>query len=747
MKKFFGGNRYLTEWILLLGGLLLVAAVIGLTFYQEYVDIGRREHERLANQASVVSKNLGRALAVLDRALTGIRDDLPNWRGMEGGMSLASHRLRAFSNAMRSVRAMLVLDVNGNAIASSRPELLGRSFSQREYFIHARAHPDPGVFYVSAPFQTALNLWTMTVVRTIHAPDGQFSGLVVAAVDPDELREQLGAVLYSQDMWAALAHGDGLQVAMQPARLGQDGLNLAQPGSFFSRHMASGQMAQVLEGTVAATGEYRLMALHTIRPPDVPMDKPLVVAVGRDVEALYAPWYRQAWFGGGLFVLLLGVVVPALAYTQKRRRSAEALQAQANAALASSAHFMQTLVNIIPGMVGYWTKDLYCTFSNDAYLEWFGKTKKEMDGIHISELMGENLFKKNQSYIYATLAGKSQSFERSLVKADGSVGYTWTHYIPNLVEGQVKGFFVLVSDVTDLKKSEAALQENRRFLQDLIENSGTLIFAKDKEGRYLLINQMYEKFTGLSREQVIGHTDFELYPNEVAAVYRKNDVEVMESAKVQRYEETNGPFFVLTTKFPLRDENGNINGVCGISSDITDQKEIQKEIEWLANTDALTKLVNRRRFHELAGIEILRAKKLRHPLSVLMLDIDNFKSINDTYGHNVGDQVIASIGDLCRKKLRNIDISGRLGGEEFAVILPDTSSERAQEVAERLRSEVEDHRIELPNGAVLKFTVSIGCVSSADLELNIALDIEQLLKIADQHLYEAKRSGRNRVVA
>lgn len=742
MKKILGSNRYLSEWILLLGGLSIVVGVIGVNFYREYVNIGSRERERLATQARVLNKNLGQALEVVDNALIGIRHDLPGWHGTEGGISQASHRLRAFADAMRVVRTMFVLDADGNMVAASRPELIGQNVSYRPYFTEARAHPNPDILYVTPPLKTVLGAWVMNVVRVIQSPEGKFAGVIVAGLDPEALREQLGAVVYHKDMWAAIAHGDGLQVVMAPNRPGQDGLNLAQPGSIFSRHMASGQISQVLEGASVATGENRLMALHTIINPNVPMDKPLVVGVGRNIEALYVEWYAQLWLTGGLLILLVVGSLPALAYVQQRRRSADVIKAQADAALAQSECFMRSLINIIPGMVGYWTKDLRSTFANDAYLDWFGKTQEQMHGIHFHDLMEAELSKESDSYIHAVLAGKRQSFERTLINLDGSTRYTWTHYIPDLMNGQVQGFFVLVSDVTELKKSEVALRESRRFLQDLIEHSGTLIFAKDKEGRYLLINQVYEKLTGHHRDQVLGRTDFDIYSDKDAMIFTENDKFVIDSMKTRRYEELLGAHHFLTTKFPLLDEDGNVSGVCGISADITEQKELQKKMEWLANTDALTRLANRRRFHELADLEISRARRFIHSLSVLMLDIDNFKSINDTYGHDVGDKVIAYIGDMCRNELRDIDIAGRLGGEEFAILLPDTSSETALQVAERLRHEIENYEMEFSGGTVLKFTVSIGCVSSTDL----SLDVEQLLKRADQCLYEAKKSGRNRVV-
>lgn len=742
MQKIFANRRYLSEWLWLIGGLLLVATIVSLTLYKEWVNIGSRERERLATQASVVKKNMGHTLAVVDRALIGIRDDLPDWQKKEGGMSLASHRLRAFADAMRSVRTMLVLDANGRVVAASRPELMGQNFSQRDYFRRPRANPDPNMLYVMPPFRTALGVWSMNVVRVIQDPKGQFLGIISATLDPDELRAQLSAVLYANDMWAAITHGDGLQVVMEPDQSGETGKNLAQPGTLFSRHMASAQVAQVFDDIVAATGEHRMVALHTIRPPDVLMDKALVVAVGRDMDTLYAHWYQQVWSEVGMLVFLMGLAVPVLAYAQSRRSRAEALKAQAEAALAKSEHFMRSLIDIIPGMVGYWTADLHSAFANRAYLEWFGKTPQQMEGIPMQELFSEELFVNNQSYIIGVLAGEHQSFERTLIKADGSTGYTWAHYIPDQINGQVQGFFVLVSDITDLKRSEIALKENRRFLKDLIEQSGTVIFAKDKAGNYLLINRMYEQITGHCRNEVLGRTDFDLYPHAEATALRRSDQAVMDSGTAQRHEEVVGSHYFLTTKFPLWDENGELNGICGISADITAQKKAQEEIQRLANTDMLTKLANRRHFLELAEIEISRVKRFKNPLSVLMLDIDKFKSVNDTYGHDVGDKVIASVGDLCRQWLREIDIAGRLGGEEFAVLLPDTPLELAQTVAERLRCQFENHSVLLSDGTVLKFTVSIGCVSSSDA----TLDIAELLKQADHKLYQAKQEGRNRVV-
>jgi PAS domain S-box-containing protein len=145
----------------------------------------------------------------------------------------------------------------------------------------------------------------------------------------------------------------------------------------------------------------------------------------------------------------------ALFAAKEAAEAAERAKTKASAvteSLVQSERFLRRLANNIPGMVGYWTSELRCSFANKHYLEWFGKTPEQMLGIRIQDLMGEELFKKNEPYMRAALRGKRQEFERVLNKADGSVGYSWAHYIPDVDGDLVKGFFVLVADITTLKK-------------------------------------------------------------------------------------------------------------------------------------------------------------------------------------------------------------------------------------------------------------------------------------------------------
>ncbi len=169
---------------------------------------------------------------------------------------------------------------------------------------------------------------------------------------------------------------------------------------------------------------------------------------------------------------------------------------------------------------------------------------------------------------------------------------------------------------------------------------------------------------------------------------------------------------------------------------------LQLELENKAHIDYLTGVSNRRHFMERANQDLLRAARYNSPLSILMLDIDFFKKINDSHGHKAGDAVLIKLTEICQQILREVDSIGRIGGEEFAILLPETKQQEAVEVAERLRTALAMAKVPLESGGLpLQFTVSIGVASLVSKEDN--LDV--LLNRADKALYAAKDAGRNRV--
>jgi diguanylate cyclase (GGDEF)-like protein len=161
----------------------------------------------------------------------------------------------------------------------------------------------------------------------------------------------------------------------------------------------------------------------------------------------------------------------------------------------------------------------------------------------------------------------------------------------------------------------------------------------------------------------------------------------------------------------------------------------------MATTDHLTRAYNRRFFFDVAEKEVKRAVRKQSPLSLLLFDVDKFKAVNDTYGHHHGDEVLIGISSVCSEMLRGEDVFARFGGEEFAVLLPETGIDEATVIAERLRKLVSEHTVS-DKGKTISVTISVGVAS---WQSGKSLDINTLLNQADQAMYHSKASGRNQV--
>lgn len=168
-----------------------------------------------------------------------------------------------------------------------------------------------------------------------------------------------------------------------------------------------------------------------------------------------------------------------------------------------------------------------------------------------------------------------------------------------------------------------------------------------------------------------------------------------------------------------------------------------QKLKEMATTDALTGALNRRSFFELAEQELKKSQRYNLPLSAIMIDLDHFKSVNDTYGHQAGDVVLQSAARLIQENIREIDIFGRYGGEEFAVLMPNTPMPEVKDMAERICQMIAAHPVQVDEASI-PVTASLG---AAGVDDTTGLEITTLLDRADQALYQAKEGGRNRVVA
>jgi diguanylate cyclase (GGDEF)-like protein len=198
----------------------------------------------------------------------------------------------------------------------------------------------------------------------------------------------------------------------------------------------------------------------------------------------------------------------------------------------------------------------------------------------------------------------------------------------------------------------------------------------------------------------------------------------------------------VTKPFKPRELLARVNRELKMQELIRDLRESRAELKKLAITDPMTKLYNRRYFTEISTNLFKVSRREHKELSVIMLDIDKFKRVNDTFGHQVGDSVIILLADILTEQKRKSDIACRYGGEEFVLLLPNADLEGSRKLAEKIRETVQANILPLPSGESLQFTVSLGI---AQVDLKNEKNLEAALSRADEGLYAAKDSGRNRV--
>jgi len=300
----------------------------------------------------------------------------------------------------------------------------------------------------------------------------------------------------------------------------------------------------------------------------------------------------------------------------------------------------------------------------------------------------------------------------------------------------------------DFRQHEALLKTDpARYAEMVREVSAFGIYLLDPEGMIRSWNRGAENITGLAEAQVMGRPFSLLFtdagqrdhlPQKTLQFARGNRHHKDEQAR----RRANGEELIaLCTLDAVRRDTGELSAFVEVFTDITEVKRREAVLYQRATRDTLTGLSNRGHFTEMATNELERARRFAEPLTVALMDIDHFKRVNDTYGHDAGDQALVHFAGVCQQHARKVDLLGRLGGEEFVMLLPRANKEPAFEIIQRLRLGVMESRCTAPSGVVFSFTVSVGLAS---LRPNTR-DLRELLRNADAALYKAKREGRNRV--
>ena len=261
------------------------------------------------------------------------------------------------------------------------------------------------------------------------------------------------------------------------------------------------------------------------------------------------------------------------------------------------------------------------------------------------------------------------------------------------------------------------------------------VIVLDTKGRITDINPVAEKITNTSLMHNIGTSVTQIFPD-YATFLESNSNQEIEIALEQNRER----YYYHVKISPVFHKGKRIVGRVITFSDISEREKLYQQVKIASRTDSLTGVLNRRAFIERGEIEISRALRHNHRLSVAMMDIDNFKIINDRYGHEIGDNALIVITQVCRQQMRTIDQMARYGGDEFAILLPETNATDAYNFAKRICNNVDNHECVTASEEKYSLSVSLGVAEFDGKE-----PLKSLLHRADQALYKSKKAGKGQV--
>ena len=398
---------------------------------------------------------------------------------------------------------------------------------------------------------------------------------------------------------------------------------------------------------------------------------------------------------------------------------------------------------------GYFEADLSGTFTfvNDAECRDLGYTREELIGMNYKQYTDETEGKKlfEISLEVFNTGEQINGFDGEFIKKDGTKGFNQVSLsLIRNQEGQPIGFRGLSRDITERKKMEETIRQSEERYRTIIEEMEEWYFETDLSGNILFFNEVFARGVGYSRDSMTG-LNFRAFikKEDSASIYELYN-QVFKTGQPTRnfpYEFIQPDGTVISAEFsifPKRDGAGRIVGFRGVGHDITERKLAEKRIQYLATHDALTDLPNRLMFSQLLNHTLQSSRRFKRQFALFFIDLDRFKVINDTLGHEAGDQLLQEIAKTFKRVLREIDVIARLGGDEFVILIEEVSDlSDVTGVAQRILSAAMKPIVLL--GQECRITASIGI----SMYPKDAQDEQSLMKNADLAMYLAKEEGKN----
>ena len=393
---------------------------------------------------------------------------------------------------------------------------------------------------------------------------------------------------------------------------------------------------------------------------------------------------------------------------------------------------------------GFWLLDAEMNLSevNQALCTMMGHTQAELLAKSLVDLVDEadrSMFMEQVARVPVT---DHRHYELVLITSLGNKLYTSVHATTIRNDrGEVQGSFAFITDITERKRAEEKLQLSATVFSHAREG----IFITDVEGTILDVNDAFIEITGYSRQEAIGQNPRILKsgrqpPEFYAEMWQALLGEGNWCGEIWNRRKNGEGFAALLTLSTVRDGQGNPQYFVALFSNITALKEHQQRMEYLAHYDGLTHLPNRMLLNDRLHQAMAQVERLGQQLALVYLDLDGFKAINDTYGHEAGDQLLVTVAHRLKQTLREGDTIARLGGDEFVAVLLNCNQGNASAASFQRLLKAASQPVQL-NGCVMQVSASLGVTFYPQ---SSPVDTEQLLSQSDQSMYQAKLTGKNR---
>ena len=625
-----------------------------------------------------------------------------------------------------------IIGVNGEVIASSR-RLRLLNLSDRDYFRRHAAH-DTGALDISEPVVgRSSGIPLIQLSRRLNHRDGSFAGIVLLSVTPDYFTGFYAETDLGAQGSLSFVGTDG---TFRAGRTGSESTSVDDGiGESLVAHAMDSQSG-VFESTSAADGIRRIIAFRRLA------GYPFIVAVGQSRDEALGGFaksrikYLIIAVTFTVLILVFFSIVTVLAWRLQRNRGELKLQRR----------FLQTLVDNLPS--GIAVRSMRpdsrgrCVLWNEANEAMFGVKADVAVGKRFDEFMVPEAAERVDALDRKLLESPMVQETVEVVDIEGR-GQRIFQFIRAPIFGADDVVDYIMSSASDIT-AERARTDELRLASKVFETTADGIMLSDSNDRVIMINAAFSKLTGFGAAEVLGQTVSESpfrATDPLAYVARMEQLlrDGVVTGEVSRFAKDGTSLSLWLTATCVRDADGRIVNYVRVFSDISLLKATQQKLEHLASFDPLTGLPNRRLLQDRLCQALLRAERNATSMALMFIDLDGFKEVNDTLGHDVGDLLLCEVAARLQKCIRASDTIGRFGGDEFAIVVEEASSPRdLVMVGERIVA-----ALAAPfhlNDRQVRTGASIGIA----LYPPDGTDATTLLKNADVAMYKAKRSGRNR---